>query len=220
MQSFWWYLAQCLSAYVFVGIAVYFLDHKVIVPVTTWFRNLWYTNPIPRSREFGLLYNHKTQWRVTVAFVISTAQSAYMIWTGGVAWWIELPMWLLEVPMMLLGFILGFPLHQAYLRRKVVYDTVDAFAQRAEKVDVDQLGKDTSDAIRRAPNQLKAFARDLGTTLKAFAIDLGSLLRRRKTADAPMPIAPQVVAASASAVAAPVAPEAPMDVIKRFTGGR
>ncbi len=212
--SLLWYIAQCLVAYVIVGIAVYFLDRKAIVPTWRWLYDLAHTHPLPPSRFKGLLYGQKTQWRVTTAFIISTTQSIYMVWYGKVDPLVELPMWLLEVPAMLLGFTLGYPLHQLYLRRTKVYDTID-------NLDVDKLGEDALKRFDRAPVRTMEFLRSIGLAGQAWWIEMTLFFRRRRNlhAETPSPTAPAPVSGPLRAAPETVqsAPEPdPMDVIRSY----
>jgi hypothetical protein len=124
----WGYAMSALSAYVALGVAWYLLDRAYGVYVYRWLYDFFHTEPMPAAVTRGVMFNQPTNRKVTVAFVISTIQSAYMIWTTEVNFLVELIMWLLEVPALLIGFALGAWVQRFLVKRSIIFDRLDEFS--------------------------------------------------------------------------------------------
>src|SRR3989344_70668 len=134
--SVWGYAWSCLSAYATLGIVWYLLDRAYGVYVYRWFYDFFHKEPMPAHVTRGVMFNQPTNRKVTVAFVISTVQSAYMIWSTEVNLLVELIMWLLEVPALLIGFAAGTWVHRFLVKRSVIFDRLDEFGENVKAVDM------------------------------------------------------------------------------------
>jgi len=161
--SFWEYTFKCLVLYAILGVIWYVADRKVGVHVYRWAYDLFHRNPMPKSEERGFMYNQRMNRKATLAFLISTVQSAYMLFGAPqIDLLVELVMWILEVPAMLVGFWVGAWFYQyVVLPRRQIFDRVDEVTDKLEHVHVkdvrqgaEKLGGRLFDFFARLPAML------------------------------------------------------------------
>lgn len=144
--SVWSYAWTCLSLYATLGIAWYLLDRHYGVHLYRWAYNMFHANPMPLTEVRGIMYNQSTNRKVSVALVISTVQSLYMIWGTNVNLMVEIILWLLEVPAMLIGFTVGAWVYAFLLRRSRVFDTMDQIGERMGDMRASDIAKEAKGA--------------------------------------------------------------------------
>ncbi len=146
--SVWGYAWSCLSAYMALGIAWYLLDRSYGHYLYRWLYDLFHNEPMPLDQKRGVMFNQPTNRKVTVAFVISTMQSLYMLWHTEVNLLVELIMWLLEVPAMLVGFAMGSWVHRFLVKRSILFDRLDEFGEKVASTDATELRKAVEGNVR------------------------------------------------------------------------
>ncbi|MBI2109442.1 MAG: hypothetical protein HYT93_04720 [Parcubacteria group bacterium] len=141
----WNYALTCIVLYMILGVAWYFLDRTYGIHVYRWLYDICHKEPIPPEVVRGFMYNQKTHRKATIAFLISTAQSIYMIWGHDINLLAEIILWLVEVPAMLIGLALGNPFYRLFQRREEVFEVIDTATERAEHIDLNAVKKEAEE---------------------------------------------------------------------------
>ena len=208
--TYGWYATECLVLYVVLGVAWYFLDSTYGVKIYRWLHDISHKKPMPTEVVRGFIYGQPTKRQASVAFIISTVQSIYMVWGQNVNLLVELILWLLEVPAMLIGVSLGVPIYKLFQKRDKVFATVDKAKEQAEHLDLEEVRKRTEGLSQQAVGGLTIAIGSFGSFCKRAIGRSGS--GQPASADVP----DSVVAPEAQVSKPPL--ENPREVLRKYTG--
>ena len=231
MQSIlgvWQYALQCLVVYAILGIGWYFIDRVYGIRLYRWCYDVCHKEPMPKDVVRGLLYNQSNARKTKIAFLVSTAQSIYMLYHYDVNLLTEIILWLLEVPAMLLGFWLGYPFYLLFQERDTVYRVLDEVEAKASTLDPKVARKEILEKSEEALVAGRGFVRSKARSLLDFLVrfwrtNIFSVARNETRKE------PPVVEASAQEVlvstkdnlpASPEPKETPDEIIWKFTQGK
>lgn len=150
----WNYAMSVLSAFLALGVGCYLLDRKYGISVYRWWYNLTRSQPMPESISLGFLYGQSTNRKVTVATVLASAFSVYLLWQHKfdlltINFLVELIVWVAEIPSMMLGFYLGSFIWQLLLHRSEYFDKLDTLSETGVSAPVEQVTRAAGGVVGR-----------------------------------------------------------------------
>ena len=152
--------------FLLLGIIWGTIDSKVGVPIYRWCYRVTHKNPLPEGVKRGTIIGQKARWKLTMSYVISTIQSAYVLWhASNPNFLTELILWFFEGGAMMFGFYLVGPVARL---KDVLLNRVASNLDRVEAGEAtigDLAGEVAGQAANSVAESAEAVAKHAATRL-------------------------------------------------------